>query len=186
MNYNYAKNPLELKIKVVQEETETSKDAAANAKNQIVTASFYLSSIFKLIRASSQKFQSYAENNELEQFCDDLTNICDIGGGVANAIWEATENIKVLESPKTFDLLNEDKERKSDAETLAEKISYLLLSNEVPPPISNGLSSVMTEFYNNQADQSEIDDFESSPAYISYLLKSSQFFTVDGERTEVK
>ena len=171
----------ELPITVLSLEDDKSNDALTNAKNKIEMAALHLQTIFNLIRTTALHYEGQADSREIQAFFWDVINISSVGNGAADSILAAASDLTEFEiKPET----EHQESKKSDAEILAEKISYLITSEDVPHPISDGISEVMTDFYNERIEQTEINNETNSPEHIAKLLKNSLFFTIDGDKTE--
>jgi hypothetical protein len=148
------------------------------ARQQIELSSFYLQSLFNSIKHLASDLESKVEEKETE-YCYDLRNLADIGYSVGNSIFAA---VSIFETAENDTRQNTESAIVADAESetrqpesvqsIAQMISHLITSEKVPTPISDGVSQVMIDFFNEHIDQTEFNDEANSPAHIERLLRA--------------
>ncbi len=145
-------------VEIKTDYTHESGNEMELARQQIELASLYLHSLFNSIKYLASDLESRVSEKESEH-CYDLRNLADIGYAVCNSIFRASSEIETGEQPKAV-------------LTVAEMISKLITSPDVPTPISDGISQVMTDFHNEHIDQSEFINEAHSAAHIERLLQA--------------
>ncbi len=195
----YTTKRTELPITILTDYEHRKGDLLESVRQQIEQSGFHLQTLFNNLKRSALFMEHYFDDSapdEIRGFCSDLMNTADIGNGLCMNVWRAVSELTDLQmtgetaaesEPPIADseINSENSVHKSDAETLAEKISYLMRSEDVPSPISGGLISVMLDFFNEEVDQPAFED-ETSPDYLARLLKCSDYFTADGEKAEAE
>ena len=185
MKYNTKRT--EIPITILTDDQHKQGDVLESVRQQVEQSGFHLQTLFNNLKRSALYMEHYFDNSapdEVRGFCSDLMNTADIGNCLCMNVWRAVSELTDLQmNAETTSEVETPVVEKSDAETLAEKISYLMRSEDVPSPISGGLISVMLDFFNEEVDQPAFED-ETSPDYLARLLKCSDYFTADGERTD--
>lgn len=151
-------------VEIASDYAHESGNELEQARQQIELSSFYLQTLFNSVKHLASRLESRVDEKEREN-CVDLHNLADIGYAVSNTIFAALSKIEPdahetpeAEQPKT--------------ESLAERISYLINSDDVPEFISDGISEVMSEFFNEEVNQTEFVAETHSAAYIERLLQN--------------
>lgn len=162
----------------------------------VTDAEFHPYAIYGLmfLFSSIRKLAESGDRSLLEQiWTDALIKLYSVSENVYQAIDDATDNIHLhyraadftlddqseiaesfiksecIESVKSENILDLSE---SPADDLARTLSDLLTNPEVPPPISDGLSQILTDFFNDHIDQSEFVAEKDSPEYIARLLRA--------------
>lgn len=55
-------------------------------------------------------------------------------------------------------------------QSLPELLSAVLNHPDLPDPLHESIRSAVTDLFNSKIDQSEIDAFEQSPTYLSWII----------------
>jgi len=133
------------------------------ARQRIELSGFYLQSLFNSIKYLASALESQVEEKDHE-YCYDLRNLSDIGYAVCNSIFRAASKV---ETSQTNDAPQNNL-------SIAEMLSFLINSEDVPEYISDGISQVMTDFFNDEVDQSDFVKETHSAAYIERLLNAQR------------
>lgn len=148
---------IELKISITTDAEFSPQDDWHLIQQSNEQAVFQLMTIFNFIKSSARMHESDAEG-EVRRFLSDLSHASSFGYALADFIWGSIDE---------FTLLQKEPEPRK---TVAEMLSFLITSESVPKYISDGISQVMMDFFNEEVDQTEFNEETYSPEHIERLL----------------
>jgi hypothetical protein len=154
-------------VEIATEYTHEIGNELEFARQQIELSSFYLQSLFNSIKHSAAQLETEVDEKQKET-CSDLMSLSEIGYAVSNSVFAAVSHFETSEN-KT-----ETNDATQTALSVAEMLSFLINDESVPEYISDGISQVMTDFFNDEVDQTEFIKETHSPRYIARLLQNQK------------
>ena len=168
----------ELEVYIETDYTHENKFEAARQK--IEKAAFYTQSLFKVIRLANVNFESITDDGDAqdaEHYIEDLNNLCEIGSGLAFSVFREVSNFSLFKFTETENQteVSEIENQKSytgkpEIDNLAIQISSLLNHPKLPQELYDHLSDAITDFFNADIDQTEINEYHKSPEYLAKIL----------------
>lgn len=148
------------------------------ARQRIEKTAFYVDSLFSLIKISKVAvIEQDFDGAQMVDYLDDIELVCELGSSLSGSLLSSIAPVERIESD--IEESERGDERPSRAEpkelfnvgNLADELSAILRTPELPEEIFNSLMHFLNDLY-NKSDAKALNDFETSPEYIGSIFSA--------------